>query len=153
MDVHPRRRPRADPPTNRLLHTASGKSQPNWRALPEHRQPRERRLLEISNATRPLDGKTPYSQIQSASNRFLAALHSNVQAFSNERWPARVRDLVNSEISHVRAILASARAPALLTTTTMAAWRATLTRNATASSHAAHLLRRALGVPELIAAK
>lgn len=83
----------------------------------------------------------------------LAVLHSNVQALSNVRWPARVRGLANSEISHVRAILVSARAPALLTTATLAAWRAAPTSNAAASSHAAHLLRRALGVPELTAAE
>lgn len=93
--------------------------------------------------------KTPYSQIESASSRFVAALRSNTRAFERARWPTRVRGLVHSLIGDIQVVLEDSRPPALVSSAELAAWRSKWMRDAEVLSNTARMIKRILSLPEI----
>lgn len=92
---------------------------------------------------------TPYSQIESASSRFIVALRINAQAFASVRWPTRVRGLVDSLINDTRVLLEASRPPPLVSLAELAAWRSTWKRDAETVGNAARLIKRVLHLPKI----
>jgi hypothetical protein len=93
--------------------------------------------------------KTPYSQMESASSRFVAALRRNARAFASKRWPTQVRGLVHSLIGDTRVLLEDSRPPALVSSVELAAWRSKWMRDAEVLSNTARMIKRILSLPEI----
>jgi hypothetical protein len=89
---------------------------------------------------------TPYAQVEAATARYFSELHYYAQMLANAHWPTRVQGLVDSLV--IKARTAPSRAPAVLTPSTLAAWKSAFFRQSALVSQAAHLVRRALNVPE-----
>jgi hypothetical protein len=91
---------------------------------------------------------TPGSQIAAACSTFAAALRKSLHALVGTRWPPRAQRQIHSLVRSTRALLT------LLQSTSSAspanrAWTSTWARDSTALGLAAHLIRRALKIPEI----
>jgi hypothetical protein len=93
--------------------------------------------------------KTPFSQIESASSTFVAALQSRIRALASVRWPRQAQGSVPLLNRVLGVLLDQARTPTLLSTAALVAWRSELTRDVGASSDVAYTIARALDVPEI----
>ena len=93
--------------------------------------------------------KTPFSQIASDSTRFETALRRSDTALASVRWPQDVAGMVRALIRDTKGALPELRPPAVVSPATIAALRAQLTRPAPPRDHLGHMIRRALGAPEL----
>jgi hypothetical protein len=93
--------------------------------------------------------KTPYLQIESASLRFAAVLHSNIRALARAQWPTRVRGLIHSLIDDIQVLIEGSRPPAILSPAELAAWRSRWARDAQAVSNVAHVIKWTLNLPEI----
>jgi hypothetical protein len=93
--------------------------------------------------------KTPYSQVESASSRFVAALRRNTQAFASDRWPTELRGLVRSLIADSRVLLEVSRPPAIVSPAELVTWRSRWARDAQALGSVAHMIKSGLNLPEI----
>jgi hypothetical protein len=92
---------------------------------------------------------TRYSQMAAASSRFATALQATMRAVAEARWPSTAEAHVRALMDDIRTLLAHLRYPASGAATSLAAWRAALTRETQADhvGDAEAALRRALNVP------
>jgi hypothetical protein len=93
--------------------------------------------------------KTPYTEIASASSRLIASLRRETLALTHARLPKRVNRLDRLLIAKLAAMVERAHPPAVMSPTTLAVWKSSLVRSGGAAHYAAHLLLRALGLPDL----
>jgi hypothetical protein len=93
--------------------------------------------------------KTPYSQLESVSSRFIVALRINNRAFASARWPTQVRDLVEVLIGTTRLLLEDSRPPALVSPGGLAVWRSRWAHASEAAYSVAHVIKRTLNLPEI----
>jgi hypothetical protein len=93
--------------------------------------------------------KTPYVRIASASSRFIASLRSDVRALAAARLPKSVNSMVRLLTRKLDVIIERARPPAVMSPVALTFWRASLISDAKALQYVAHILLRALGLPEL----
>lgn len=93
--------------------------------------------------------KTPSTKIASASSRLIAWLSREIRALANARLPKAASSLVRLLIGKLDAMIERARPPAVMSTTALIVWKWSLIRSSDAAHYVAHLLLRALGLPEL----
>jgi Peptidase A4 family len=93
--------------------------------------------------------KTPYITIASASSRLVASLRSDVRALAAARLPKRLRSMIRLLIRKLDVTIERARPPAVRSPVALTLWRSSLISDAEALQYVAHLLLRALGLPEL----
>jgi hypothetical protein len=93
---------------------------------------------------------TPSSQIAATCATFAAALRESLHTLATTRWPPRVRRHIHSLIRSSRVLLTHVQSPPSASPTVLRAWASTWARDSTALSRAAHLIRRALKIPEII---
>jgi hypothetical protein len=93
--------------------------------------------------------KTPYTEIASASSRLIASLRRETRALANARLPKTASRLVRLLIGKLDAMIERAHPPAVMSPTALTLWQSSLIRRSDASYYIAHLLLRALGLPEL----
>jgi hypothetical protein len=93
--------------------------------------------------------KTPYVRIASASSRLIASLRSDVRALAAARLPKSINSMIRLLIRKLDVIIERARPPAVMSLVALTLWRSTLISDAKALQYVAHLLLRALGLPEL----
>jgi hypothetical protein len=92
---------------------------------------------------------TPRAAIAAQTARYAAALGTEVRALSAARWPATFRARIDTLVRRERTLLALTRSAPGLAPGRRAAWRSAWERAERAATSAAHVLRRALHVPEL----
>jgi hypothetical protein len=92
---------------------------------------------------------TPGSQIAAACATFAATLRKSLHALASTRWPPRVRRQIYSLIRSARVLLTLSQSPPSASPADLRAWTSTWARDSTALSRAAHLIRRALKIPEI----
>ncbi len=92
---------------------------------------------------------TPGSQIAAACSTFAAALRRSLHALASTRWPPRVRRQIHSLIRSTHVLLTLSQSPPSASRADLRAWASTWARDSTALSRAAHLIRRALKIPEI----
>jgi hypothetical protein len=90
-----------------------------------------------------------YTQVSSASQRFIAALESEVRALQRARLPASVRGMTPLLIAKLHVLREQARPPAVMSTAALVLWRSALSRDTEALLDIEHPIRRILAVPEL----
>jgi hypothetical protein len=90
-----------------------------------------------------------HAEISSARLRFVTALGRDSRALQHSSFPASVRGMVRLLIDHFDALRAQSTPPASVTSATLARWVSAFGREANALLYIEHLIRRALGVPEL----
>ncbi len=93
--------------------------------------------------------RTPRDEIAAAAAQLAVVGRAGARALGSVRWPPRVRRLIRRQERGVRAVLAAAVPPAILTTAALAAWNARLDRATEEAAPAAAELRLALGLPAL----
>ncbi len=93
--------------------------------------------------------KTPYVEIASASSRLIASLRSDVRALGAARLPKSVNSMIRLLIRKLDVIIERARPPAVMSPAALTLWRSSLISDAEALQYVAHLLLRALRLPEL----
>jgi hypothetical protein len=93
--------------------------------------------------------KTPYTEIASASSRLIASLRLQTGALANARLPEPASGLVPSLIGKLDAMIERAHPPAVNSSSALTRWKSSLINSAEAAHYVAHLLLRALGLPEL----
>jgi hypothetical protein len=92
---------------------------------------------------------TTRAQIASACSSFATALRDSIHAFRRARWPTRVRGLVDLLVRDSQAVLDDTLSAVPVSAAGLAAWRSRWARDAAGIGSAAHLAKRALGLPEI----
>jgi hypothetical protein len=93
--------------------------------------------------------KTPYTEIASASSRLIASLRRQTGALANARLPKPASRLVRLLIDKLDAMIERLHPPAVSSPSALTRWKSSLIRSSDAAHNVAHLLLRALGLPEL----
>jgi hypothetical protein len=93
--------------------------------------------------------KTPRVEITSASEQLIASLHTEIHALADARLPESTRSSIRLLIQKLDIIIEQARPPTDMSPAAFMHWRSSLIRDAGASLYAAHMLLRALRLPEL----
>jgi hypothetical protein len=91
----------------------------------------------------------PVSQIAAACSTFAAALRKSLYALARTRWPPRAWLHIHSLIRSTRVLLALLQSPPSASPADLRAWTSTWARDSTALGRAAHLIRRAMKIPEI----
>ncbi len=92
---------------------------------------------------------TPGSQIAAACSTFAAALRKSLHALASTPWSPRVRRHIHSLIRSTGVLLTLSQSPPSASPADLRAWTSKWARDSTALAHAAHLIRRALKIPEI----
>lgn len=93
--------------------------------------------------------KIPPTKIASASSRLVDWLSHEIRALANVQLPKAASSLARLLIGKLYAMLERARPPAVMSPTALRVWKSSLIRDSDAAHYVAHLLLRALGLPEL----
>lgn len=93
---------------------------------------------------------TPRKTLVVASSRLTAALSREVRSLKNISLPAPVNRLTMSLSRKLHALSAQAQEPMHLSVILFSSWRNQLARDASEARYLVHLIRRALGLPELL---
>ena len=80
----------------------------------------------------------------------MRALNVDIRFLQASRVPVSLRGLVGVLIDQLRVLLRQAQPPTMITPTTLARWRAELSRDFEAAYYPEHLIRRSLGLPEQV---
>jgi hypothetical protein len=111
--------------------------------------PRSATLQAYGSEFERWTSKTTYAKIASASANLIARLHLEIHALTNARLPKALGSRVRLLISRLNDMIERARPPADMSPTAFNLWRSSLIRSSYSAHYVAHLLLRALGLPEL----
>jgi hypothetical protein len=93
--------------------------------------------------------KTSHAEIASASSGLIAWLSGEIRTLANARVPKAGGSLVRLLIDKLDAMIERVRTPALMSPTALTLWKSALIHASDEAHYVAHLLLRALGLPEL----
>lgn len=93
---------------------------------------------------------TPTAQVTAARSTFATALRVDIHALLSAHWPPGIARLIGPLVSAVRKLKAQTEIAPTMTAEGLSAWRQTWSKDGAALGHAARLLRRTLGVPQLM---
>jgi hypothetical protein len=91
---------------------------------------------------------TPRSQVAAAGSRFAQALDRDLDALVGRPWPSDTQGLISELTADTRVLLLRTQTVAQIRPSARAAWQAAWTIDAETLGYAAHLLRRALKLPD-----